>query len=194
VDPIAIDLGIGDTIYFTILAEIENVFEEPEPWPEAIQASINRATAFCVDGRLIMRLEEWRGVVEGAAFSPHLKDRKYRALASALRSINDPLGRYIQRLGNLQFGNGGSSQDLAYPAQVRDVVEPLTGDRQWNLRTVLELLKPVADQASEDELGERASNVREACEQAMRNYDRALSLALAHLIGYARQDLAMEAL
>jgi len=35
---------------------------------------------------------------------------------------------------------------------------------------------------------------RKACEEAIRNYNRALSLALAQLIGHARQDPAMDRL
>ena len=67
--------------------------------------------------------------------------------------------------------------------------------RQWDLTTVLELLKSVMVRLAEgDNFGEDPADPKEACEEAIRNYDRALSLALVHLIGHARQDLAMERL
>jgi hypothetical protein len=60
---------------------------------------------------------------------------------------------------------------------------------------VLELLKSMAAQLVEDDKsGEGLADPKEACEEAFRNYDRALSLTLGHLIGHARQDLAMEGL
>jgi hypothetical protein len=68
-------------------------------------------------------------------------------------------------------------------------------DRKWDLRTVLDLLKSAAAQLSQEEQPtDGVADLSEACEEAIRNYDRALSLALVQLIGHARQDLAMERL
>ncbi len=130
------------------------------------------------------------GVIESAAFNHALKHRKYRTLVSTLRSIDDPLKRYVQRLYHLQ----SSISDPISSAQSDDAAESVPDDREWDLRTVLFLLKSIAVQVPDDELSEAAADPIEACEQAMRNYDRALSLSLVHLIGYARQDLAMETL
>jgi hypothetical protein len=167
---------------------------EPKPPPERIEAVMARATTYCTDGRLALRLDEWRGVIESAAFNRALKHRRYRTLASALRSINDPLGRYVQRLYYLQDGSGRSASGLVPSAELGGAPDSLPDDRRWDLRAVLELLKAVAFQIPDDEFTDAVVNVREACEMAIRNYDRALSLALVHLIGHARQDLAMELL
>jgi hypothetical protein len=189
----AVSLAVGDLdrMYFSVLAEIENVFTKPKPSPERIEATIAQATVYCTDGRLVLRLDEWRGAIEAAAFNRVLKHRKYRTLVSTLRSINDPLKRYVQRLYNLQDGDGGSVRDLTLLAQTSTAPEPFS-NRKWDLRTVLELLKSVALQFPEDEFD--ATNLREACEQAIRNYDRAISLSLVHLIGQAKLDLAVEIL
>ena len=188
----AVSFAVGDLdrMYFSILAEIQHVFAEPKPSPERVEAAIAQATIYCTDGRLALRLDEWRGVIEGAAFNRALKHRKYRTLVSTLRSIDDPLKRYVERLYNLQ----SSISDPINSAQTDDAVESVPNDREWDLRTVLLLLRSIVVQVPEDELSERAVDPTEACEQAMRNYDRALSLSLVHLIGYARQDLAMETL
>jgi hypothetical protein len=77
-------------------------------------------------------------------------------------------------------------------ADTSDVPAP---DQRWDLRTVLELLKLVAEHLGDrSQKGEGLPNPREACEEAIRNYDRALYLALAELIGHARQDLALDRL
>ncbi len=193
----AVSFAVGDLdrMYFAILAEIENAFTEPKPPSvEAVEGIIGQATVYCTDGRLALRLNEWRGAIESAAFSRALDNRRYRTLASVLRSINDPLGRYIQRLNYLQ---GGSGVDVCGPAdqeQAGGARESFLGDRMWDLGAVLELVKSTAFRLPESEFVDGAARVRAACEQAIRNYDRALSLALVHLIGHARQDLAMERL
>ncbi len=192
----AVSFAVGDLdrMYFAVLAEIENIFAEPKPLNGSIEAVITQATIYCTDGRLALRLDEWRGAIESAAFSRAFNHRRYRTLTSTLRSINDPLTRYIQRLYHLQDGSSSSVGDLVHPAQFSDAPESLPHDRKWDLRTVLKLLKLIAFQLAEDEFSDGVPDLREACEQAIRNYDRALSLALVHLIGHARQDLAMERL
>ena len=60
---------------------------------------------------------------------------------------------------------------------------------------MLELLNLVAAHPAEyDHVNEGLATPEEACEEAIRNFNRALSLALAQLIGHARQDLAMDRL
>jgi hypothetical protein len=171
----AVSFAVGDLdrMYFAVLAEIENIFAEPKPAPERIDAAIAQATIYCTDGRLALRLDEWRGVIEAAAFNHALKHRRYRTLASVLRSLNDPLNRYIQRLYHLQ--GGSSANDLMHPVQASGAPESFLEYRRWNLRTVLDLLKEVAFQRLEDESAERGADLREASEQAIRNYDRAIS-------------------
>jgi hypothetical protein len=193
----AVSLTVGDLdrMYFTLLAEIEDVFAQTHPSRERLDAVIDQASIYCTDGRLTLRLAEWRGVIQSAAFNRALKHRRYRVLASTLRSIDDPLRRYIERLYRLQDRDAGSVPEFAQPMQTEEVTEIPAYDQQWDLRTVLDLLKSVAVRLAEEEkLGEGLADPREACEEAIRNYDRALSLALAHLIGHARQDLAMERL
>ena len=184
--------GDLDRMYFTVLTEVENIFTEPKPSPERILAAMAQATIYYSDGRLALRLDEWRGIIEAAAFNPALKHRKYRTLVSALRSINDPLKRYIQRLNHLQDGSGDGIDLVMRPAQASDAPEPFPDDRKWDLRAVLGLLKSVVLQFQKDDFSEDAAVVREACEQAIRNYDRSLSLCLVHLVGHARLELAME--
>jgi hypothetical protein len=193
----AVSLTVGDLdrMYFALLAEVEDIFTEPKPSRERIDAVIKQASTYCTDGRLTLRLAEWRGVVQGAAFNPALKHRRYRVLASTLRSIDDPLRRYIDRLRHLQEGDFSGVRELARPMQPGKTSEVGARDQQWDLRTVLELLKLMAVQLGEvGTFGEGLADPGEACEEAIRNYDRALSLALVHLIGLARQDLAMELL
>jgi hypothetical protein len=193
-EAVAFAVGELDRMYFALLAEIENVFEDHKPSHERIEDVIAQATTYCTDGRLVLRLNEWRGEIESAAFNHALKHRRYRTLASTLRSINDPLGRYIKRLYALQDVSSASVRDLVLPVEVGDGPESLPGDRKWDLRTVLGLVKSISFQLSEDKFSDGSVSLREACEQAIRNYDRALSLTLVNLIGHARQDLSMERL
>jgi hypothetical protein len=115
----AVSFAVGDLdrMYFVILAKIDNVFAESKPSPEHIETAIAQATIYCTDGRLALRLDEWRGGIEGAAFNHALKHRRYRTLVSVLRSINDPLKGYFQRLYHLQDRGSG------------DPVESFPGDR-----------------------------------------------------------------
>ena len=178
----AVSVAVGDLDrwYLALLADLEEVFAEPEPSFERIEAAIRRGDAYCSDGRLALALSEWCGAIEAAAFSDVLQQRKYRTLTSVLRSINDPLNRYVLRLEYLQGGGR------------YNVPESAPGDRKWDLRTALDLVKSMAFPFQADTVVKGAADVRHACEQAIRNYDRALSLSLAHLVGMARQDLAME--
>jgi hypothetical protein len=178
----AVLLAVGDLdrVYFSLLAEIEDIFEKPEPSPERIAAVIDQAQRYCTDETLTLSLVAWRGAIQAAAFNRALRHRRYRDLASTLRSIDDPLQRYIERLMHLQAGTVPR-----IPAE----------DNEWDLRTVLELLRSGGHHLAEQgDVNKDASNPGEACEEAIRNYNRALSLALAQLIGHARQDLAMDRL
>jgi hypothetical protein len=193
----AVSLTVGelDHMHFALLAEMEKVFAEPKPSRARIDAVIEQAGTFCTDGRLTIRVAEWRGVVQAAAFNHALKHRRYRILTSTLRSIDDPLRRYIERLGFLQEGGASDVRELTQQVQTGDTSGTRVRDQQWNLRTVLELLKLMAVQLEEDDtFREGLVDPEEACEEAFRNYDRALALTLGHLIGLARQDLAMESL
>lgn len=193
----AVSLTVGDLdrMYFALLAEIEDIFAQPQPSRERLEAVIDQAGTYCTDGRLALRLAEWQGIIQSAAFNRALKHRRYRVLASVLRSIDDPLGRYIERLYRLQHEYASGISKFARPMQTGDSPESPAHDQQWDLTTVLELLKWVMSRLVEnDKLGEGPADPKDACEEAIRNYDRALSLALVHLIGFARQDLAMERL
>jgi hypothetical protein len=154
----AVSFAVGnlDRMYFAVLAEIENVFADPKPVPERIDVIIAQATLYCTDGRLALRLDDWRGAIESAAFNRALKHRQYRTLASALRSINDPLTRYIQRLYHLQYGSD-SVRDLMHTVLAGDAPESVLPDRHWDLRTVLDLVKSVTFQLPEDEFSGRRS-------------------------------------
>jgi hypothetical protein len=65
---------------------------------------IREARTYIRDDVLLMRLRQWRGVIRSAAYSRELHHRRYRDLASALRSIDEQLGRYIQRMEDLKEG------------------------------------------------------------------------------------------
>jgi hypothetical protein len=167
-------------MYLRLLAEAEDIFAQSRPSPEHIEGVIGQMHTYCTDDRLTVRLVEWRGAIQAAAFDHTLKHRRYRDLASSLRSIDDPLRRYIERLQALQAEGNPKAP---------------THDQQWDLRTVLGLLERVAAQlAQTGQVGEVLLDVREACEETIRNYNKALSLVLAQLIGHARQDLAIDRL
>ena len=192
---VSLTVGELDSMYFRLLAEIEDVLAQAQPSRERLDAVIDQAGTYCTDGRLTLRLTEWQGMIQGAAFNRALKDRRYRALASTLRNIDDPLGRYVQRLYHLQQEYTGGISEFARPTQAAVTTESSARDQQWDLAAVVVLLKSAMTQLPEgDKLGDGLADPKEACEDAIRNYDRALSLTLGHLIGHARQDLAMEGL
>jgi len=177
---VLLTVGDLDRMYFALLAEIEDIFEQPELSPGRINEVIGQARQYCADEQLTLRLVEWRGAIQATAFNETLKHRRYRDLASTLRSIDDPLERYIARLWRLQTENAPE-----VPAE----------NKLWDLRTVLVLLTLISDRVTGPGAMDKAlPSPRKACEEAIRNYNRALSLALAQLIGHARQDLAMDRL
>jgi hypothetical protein len=192
----AVSLTIGelDRMYFALLAEMEDIFEQAPLPRERLDAIIDQASTYCTDGRLTLRLAEWQGIIQSAAFNRVLKHHRYRVIASTLRSIDDPLGRYIKRLYRLQDEYTSGVSEYAQLLQTGGVPDSSARDRRWDLAAVLELLKSVASLGEDDKPVEGIADPSEACEEAIRNYDRALSLALGHLIGHARQDLAMERL
>jgi hypothetical protein len=169
-----------DTMYLKLLAEIGDIFAQPQPSIERITGAIQQATTYCTNETLALSLMEARGQIKAAAFNDVLKPRRYRDLAQTLRSVDEPLARYIDRLSQLQ-----DADDPEIP----------THDQHWDLRTVLQLLKLVAAHLSEHGgVGQEIPDASDACEEAVRNYNRSLSLAIATLIGHARQDLAMDRL
>lgn len=177
---VLLTVGDLDRMYFALLAEIEDIFEQLEPSPERINEVIGQARRYCTDEKLTLCLVEWRGAIHAAAFNDTLKHRRYRDLASTLRSIDDPLERYIARLWRLQ---------------AEDAPEVPAENKLWDLKTVLVLLTLVSGHPTgHGVMNEVLPSPRKACEEAIRNYNRALSLALAQLIGHARQDLAMDRL
>jgi hypothetical protein len=105
----SLTVGDLDRMYFSLLAEIEDVFAQSEPSRKRLDAVIDQASIYCTDGRLILRLAEWRGIIQSTAFNRALKHRRYRVLASTLRSIDDPLRRYIERLYRLQDRDASSA-------------------------------------------------------------------------------------
>ena len=188
-------VGELDRMYFALLAEIEDIFKQDPPASERITDVIHQADTYCTDDRLIGRLVEWRGEIQAAAFNHALKRRRFRDIAATLRSIDDPLGRYIERLGRLQTEDVSSVRQRLQQIKAGNTTEVPTLDQLWDLRTVLELLKMVAAQRSDNgQDGEVRLNPTDACEEAVRNYNRALYLAIAELIGHARQDLALDRL
>jgi len=102
---VLLTVGDLDRMHFVLLAEIEDIFEQPELSPERINEVIGQARRYCADEKLTLRLVEWRGAIQATAFNEALKHRRYRDLASTLRSIDDPLVRYIARLWRLQAEN-----------------------------------------------------------------------------------------
>jgi hypothetical protein len=194
-EAVALTVGDLDRMYFALLAEIEDVFAH-HPLPlERVNAVLSQVRIYCTDGRLTNRLAEWHGAIQEAAFNRALKHRRYRALVSTLRSIGDPLRRYIDRLYYMQGGDVTYVRELGYPTQTSVTSSDPSHDGRWDLRAVLDLLMALAAQLAEETGScEGLADPRHACEQAIRNYDRALSLSLVHLIGHARQELAMQLL
>ncbi len=190
----AVSLTVGDLdhMYFALLAEIEDVIAQGNLSGEQLASVISQGKIYCMDGRLTLRLAEWRGVIQSAAYNPYLKQRRYRSLASTLRSIDDPLKRYIERLYLLQ-GNANEVPEYTQALETGQVPGSAIDDQRWDLRAVLELLDFVsAKVAKHEQHCLTRADPMDACEEAIRNYNRALSLTLAQLIGHARQDLAME--
>jgi hypothetical protein len=70
----AISLTVGnlDRMYYRLLAEIEHIFEQQQLSPERIAEVIDQASAYCNDERLLLRLVEWRGMIQSAAFKSRL--------------------------------------------------------------------------------------------------------------------------
>jgi hypothetical protein len=184
-----------DRMYYALLAEVENIFEQSPASSQRITNVIGQASTYCTDPTLLERLAQWRGAIQAAAFDSALKNRRFRDLASTLRSIDDPLRRYIDRLSQLQTENVSGARKRLQQIQAGNTLEGPTHDQWWDLRTVLELLKLIAEHLAEySQIDKSLPNPREACEEAIRNFDRALSLALGQLIGHARQDLALDRL
>ena len=167
--------GELDRMYFALLAEIEDIFEQHPPSSERITDVIHQADIYCTDERLIGCLVEWRGEIQAAAFDHTLKRRRFRDIAATLRSIDDPLGRYIERLWRLQTEDVSSVRERVQQIRAGNTAVVPTSDQQWDLRTVLELLKMVAARLPDNgQDGEGLLNPADACEEAVRNYNRAL--------------------
>lgn len=62
-------VGDLDRMYFVLLTEIENIFENPEPSPERITVVIDQGRKYCADETLTMNLVEWRGAIQVAALT-----------------------------------------------------------------------------------------------------------------------------
>jgi hypothetical protein len=105
------------------------------------------------------------------------------------------MGRYIERLYHLQDENTRDIREFLRQMQPANTPEVPANNKRWDLRTVLELLKLVTAHLTEyGQVGEDLPNPGDACEEAVRNFDRALALVLVQLIGRAREDIAMERL
>jgi hypothetical protein len=162
-----------DDMYLSLLTEIEDIVRQPEPSPERIATVIRQGQIYCSDRNLLGRLIELRGAIGVAAFHDDLKRRRYREISSTLRSIDVRLGAYIARLRRFQNGEGSEGE--------------VEGSR-WDLKSLLDLLARKASLSlhAADEIP-----TMQACEEAIRNFDSALSEDLWSLIGRARQQLAM---
>lgn len=162
-----------DDMYVSLLVEIEDIVGQQEPSAERIAAVIRQGHSYCSDRKLLGRLIELRSAVRVAAFHDDLKRRRYREIASTLRSIDTRLGTYIARLQRFQSGEDSDAQHEG---------------TSWDLKSLLDLL------ARKASVGLRAGDetaFRQDCEEAIRNFDGALSDDLWSLIGRARQQLAM---
>jgi hypothetical protein len=161
-----------DDMYLSLLVEIEDIARQAEPSSDRIAAVIRQGHMYCSDRHLLGRLVELQAAIRVAAFHHDLDRRRYRELASTLRSIDGRLGTYIARLRRFQTGEDPDS--------------PAEGPR-WDLRRLLELLaRDDSPGASSDALP-----ITHACEEAIRNFDSALSENLLSLIGRAKQQLMM---
>jgi len=190
----AVSLTVGelDNMYYRVLADMYDIFSQSKPDPKRIDDTIKQAQTYCTNTRLTFCLEEWQGEIQDAAFNHALKHHRYRELASTLRSIDGPLGRFIDRLSSLQSPDTSDVHERPARMQVSNTPEVSTDDKQWDLKTVLEVVKLAAEHPVEEgQSGESPPDLADICEEAIRNYDRALSPTLALLIGHAMQELAM---
>jgi hypothetical protein len=162
-----------DDMYLSLIVEIENIAGQPGPSPERIAIAIQQGRIYCSDRHLLGRLVELRAAIKVAAFHHDLHRRRYREIASTLRSIYERLGTYIVRLRRFQDGDDQESP----------------GDRpRWDLKRLLDLLGRGNSAATGADDGVQ---IDDACEEAIRNFDSALSEHLLSLIGRARQQLMM---
>jgi hypothetical protein len=162
-----------DDMYLSLLTEIEDIVGQPELSAERVAAVIRQGHIYRSDRNLLGRLIELRAAVRVAAFHDDLKRRRYREISSTLRSIDARLGTYITRLQRFHNGEDSEAQEEG---------------SHWDLKSLLDLL------ARNASLGLRADDdipSMQACEEAIRNFDGALSEDLWSLIGRARQQLAM---
>lgn len=190
----AVSLTVGqlDNMYYTVLAEMNEIFSQSKPDTKCIHDVVKQAQAYCTNTKLAFCLQEWRGEIQAAAYDHTLKHHRYRELASTLRSIDGPLGKFIDRLSSLQSPDTSDVREGSERIQTSDTPEVSTDDQQWDLKTVLEAVKSAYEHPVAQEQGsESRPNLADACEEAIRNYDRALSPTLALLIGHAQQELAM---
>jgi hypothetical protein len=162
-----------DEMYLSLLAEIEDISQQSQPSADRIAAVLRQGRSYCSDRKLLARLIELRASVSVAAFHDDLKRRRYRDIASTLRSIDTRLGTYIERLQRFQEGNLAET--------------PHQGGR-WDLKSLLDIL---AKKSSLDLRADDGTPITQACEDAIRNFDGALSADLWSLIGRARQQLTM---
>jgi hypothetical protein len=162
-----------DDMYLSLLTEIEEIAGQPGPSEERIAAVTRQGHLYCNDRNLLGRLVELQAAVRVAAFHEDLKRRRFREISSTLRSIDARLGTYIARLGRFQNGEDSEAQDKG---------------SHWDLKSLLNLLrrKATPDLSADDRIP-----IMQACEEAMRNFDGALSEDLWSLIGRAKQELAM---
>lgn len=162
-----------DDMYLSLLTEIEDIVRQPESSAERVAAVTRQAHLYCNDRNLLGRLIELQAAVRVAAFHEDLKRRRYREISSTLRSIDARLGTYLARLGRFQSGKDAETHDKG---------------SHWDLMTLLDLLRrtvPLGVPADDD------TPILQACEEAIRNFDGALSEDLWSLIGRAKQQLAM---
>ena len=162
-----------DDMYLSLLTEIEDIARQPQPSAERIAAVLREGRNYCSDRKLLGRLIELRASVSVAAFHDDLKRRQYREISYTLRSIDIRLGTYIAQLQRFEEGN---------------VVDTRHEGARWDLKSLLDLL---AEKSSLELRADDRTPITRACEDAIRNFDGALSADLWTLIGRARQQLTM---
>jgi hypothetical protein len=162
-----------DEMYLSLLTEIEDIAAQADPSAERIAAVLRQGHLYCSSRDLVGRLVELQAAVQVAAFHDDLKRRRYREISSTLHSIDSRLGTYIARLRRFQNGEDPEAQGKGKHCDLRMLLDLLARQAPFGLRT-------------DDEI-----SVIDACEEAIRNFDGALSEDLWSLIGRARQQLAM---
>jgi hypothetical protein len=130
--------------------------------PAVLTRHVEQTRHYLMRRELLPRLEEGIGAIKTAAFDPRLKDKKYRDLVTALRSLASRLTLYRDNLGRGALTGVGQNED-------------------WNLETLCERALGYKYGG-----GQPALPLEDVAEEVFRNHDFDVSDSIHRLIGTVR--------